>query len=473
VHKAIAFKEHDVIGDTVTGGLRVFILIWVGQLVSLIGSGLTSFALGVWTYERTGSVTKFALISLFMVLPGVVISPLAGALVDRWDRRWAMIFSDSGAGLCTLIIALLLLGDRLETWHIYLAVGCISIFNAFQWPAYIAATALLVPKRHFGRVGGMIETGRAAAQIVAPALAGVLVLTIHVQGVVLLDFATFLLALIMLLLVRFPRPEPLGAEEEGIRGSLMREAGYGWSYIRARAGLMGLLLFFATSNFLLGIVGVLVTPLVLAFASAAALGTVLTVSGSGMLLGSFLMSIWGGPRRRIKGVLGFMFASGVCVMLAGLRPSVSLLALAGFCYFFSFPILNGCSQAIWQSKVAPGVQGRVFAIRRMIAWSTLPLAYLLAGPLADHIFEPLLAADDGRLAASAGRVIGVGPGRGIGLMFILMGFMTMLVAVCGYLYPRVRLVENELPDAIEGDAQTKEEQSRQADPALTEEVSQR
>jgi hypothetical protein len=218
---------------------------------------------------------------------------------------------------------------------------------------------------------------------------------------------------------------------------------------------------------------VISTPLVLTFASAAALGTVLTVSGSGMLLGSFVMSIWGGPRRRVKGVLGFMFASGVCVMLAGLRPSVSLLALAGFCYFFSFPILNGCSQAIWQSKVAPCVQGRVFAIRRMIAWSTLPVAYLLAGPLADHIFEPLLAADGSRLAASAGRVIGVGPGRGIGLMFVLMGLMTMLLAVCGYLYPRLRLVENELPDAIEDDAQIKEEQSRPVDLALTEEVSQR
>ena len=199
-------------------------------------------------------------------------------------------------------------------------------------------------------------------------------------------------------------------------------------------------------NFLLGTVSVLATPLVLTFASPEVLGTVLSIGGSGMLVGSILMSLWGGPRPRIHGVLGFMLLIGLAMMLAGLRPSPGLFACAAFLFFFSLPIIEGSSLAIWQTKVDPGLQGRVLAVRNMIAWSSLPLAYLTAGPLADHVFEPLLAA--GRpLAGSVGQIIGVGPGRGMGLLFIVMGILTVLVTVAGSLYPRLRLVEQELPDA--------------------------
>jgi hypothetical protein len=166
-----------------------------------------------------------------------------------------------------------------------------------------------------------------------------------------------------------------------------------------------------------------------------------------MLLGTLVMSAWGGPKRRVHGVLGFMILSGLFTMLLGLRPSIPLMAAAGFGIMFTLPIINASSQAIWQSKVAPDVQGRVFSIRRMIAWSTTPLAYILAGPLVDKIFKPLLL-EGGPLANSLGRIIGVGPGRGTGLLFILIGLLTILaVLVWGYLNPRVRLLEDELPDA--------------------------
>jgi MFS family permease len=149
--------------------MRTFVLVWVGQLISLLGTHLTGFALGVWVFQRTGSVTQFALISVCTTLPGIIISPLAGALVDRWERRWAMILSDSGAGLSTLVIALLLLSNHLEIWHIYIATAVGSIFNAFQWPAYTAAITLLVPKRHLGRASGMTQLGEAVALIAAAA----------------------------------------------------------------------------------------------------------------------------------------------------------------------------------------------------------------------------------------------------------------------------------------------------------------
>ena len=429
-------------------GFGTFALIWFGQSVSLIGSGLTGFALGVWVYQRTGSVTQFAFISLFTALPGIVFSPIAGALVDRWDRRWAMILSDCGAGLCTLSLALLLLAGRLQVWQIYIAMAISSTFSAFQWPAYSATTTLLVPKEHLGRASGMVQLGEAVAQIASPALAGALVGAIQVQGVMLIDFATLLFAVLTLLITRVPKPETTAEGKMG-QGSLLREAAYGWTYILARPGLLGLLLFFATTNFTSGIVSVLFTPLVLNFTTPAILGTLLSIGGLGFLAGSLAMSAWGGPKRRVYGILGLSLLQGIVLFAAGLPPSVAILAPAAFFYFFGVPIINGCSQAIWQSKTALDVQGRVFAVRRMIAWSSLPLAYLIAGPLADRIFEPLLA-EGGLLADSVGQIIGVGPGRGIGLLFIVLGIMVLLATVLGFLYPRLRQVEAELPDALVG-----------------------
>ena len=432
--------------NIVSRGMRVFIIVWLGQLVSLVGSGLTSFALGLWVYEHTGSVTQFALIGLFTALPNIILSPLAGALVDRWGRRWAMILSDTGAGLCTLMMAFLFLTNRIEVWQIYLAAGASAAFGTFQWPAYSAAMTLLVPKKHLGRANGMVQFGQAAAEILAPALAGVLVLTTRVQGILLIDFVTFFFAATTLLLIRFPGSETTTAAQAR-KDSLWREASYGWRFITARRGLLGLLVFFAVVKFLWGMVGALIAPMILGFTSADVLGIIISIAGGGMLAGSLVMSAWGGPKRRIDGVLHFELLSGLCFLLIGLRPSAWPIALGAFGAHLTIAIIYGSNQAIWQSKVPPNVQGRVFATQQMVAKSTTPLAYLIAGPLADKIFEPLLASD-GPLTGSIGQITGVGPGRGIGLLFIVMGILKVAVTFGSYLYPRIRLVEDELPDVL-------------------------
>ena len=166
--------------------MSIFTTIWLGQTVSQIGSGLTGFALGVWVYQTTGSALQFALIALFSVLPRIALSPLAGGLVDRWSRRWAMIIGDSGAALGTLMIGLLFFSGQLEVWHIYVAVAISSAFSTLQWPAYAAITPQLVSKENLGRANGMIQLGRGAAEILAPVLAGMLVLVIGVQGIILI-----------------------------------------------------------------------------------------------------------------------------------------------------------------------------------------------------------------------------------------------------------------------------------------------
>ncbi len=428
-------------------GMRTFLVIWLGQLISTLGSGLTGFALGVWIYEKTGSATLFAMNMLAFALPNLLVSPLAGALVDRWDRRWAMILSDTGAGLSTLAVFLLLLTNRLEVWHVYVITAVSAAFSTFQWPAYSAATSTLVPKEQLGRAGGMVQIGEAISQIIAPGVAGALYVTVGMHGVVLIDFITFGFAVGSLLLVRIPRPA-VSVEGEQSKGSIWKEAMYGWKYITARPGLLGLLMVFAGTNLFSGIMQPLLAPLVLDMTSADMLGYLGSVIGIGMLLGTLVMSAWGGPKRKVHGVLGFLLLGGIFTSMLGLRPSIPLMTVSGFLMMFTFPIVNGSSQAIWQRKVALDVQGRVFSVRRMIAWSTTPIAFAIAGPLADKVFKPLLL-EGGPLAGSVGQVIGVGPGRGVGLMFIILGLCNVLVAAAGYLSPRVFYVEDDLPDAVQ------------------------
>jgi MFS family permease len=423
-----------------------FLLVWIGQFVSVIGSRLTGFALGVWIYQHTHSVTQFALIYLFTYLPGTLLSPIAGTLVDRCDRRQVMIVSNCGSGLSILVIAWLFFAGRLEVWQIYLALAVISTCNILLLSAYTAAITLLVPKHHFSRASGMVQLAQAASQILAPTLAGMLVMTIQVQGVLLIDCITFLFALATLLCIRFPKLEGSSESAVGER-SLFKEIATGWKYIATRSGLLGLLLFFTIPYFTLGTLETLFTPMVLSFASTAQLGVILSIGGLGWLSGSVCISLWGGPKRRVYGVFSFVILQGLLLFLGALKPSVPIAAVGIFGYLFAYPILLSCSQAIWQSKVAPDFQGRVFGVRYLIEHLPPPIAYLTAGSLADYIFEPLFASG-GLLTRSIGQIIGAGSGRGIALMFILVGMLNILATVVAYRYPRLRLIEDELPDRL-------------------------
>ena len=426
-----------------SNNLRRYFVLWAGQLVSLTGSAVTSFALAVWVFQETGSATQLSIIYLATMLPNILISIPAGTLADRWNRKAVMIISDAGSGLTTLIVLVLVVTGGLEVWHVYLLTVFNAAFGAFQTPAYLSAISTLVPKDMLNRVSGLTQLGRAGPVIVAPLVAGFALSSAGLQGVLLIDLATFLFALATLLVIRIPLANQGGEEHT----SFVRELTTGFVYIERRPGLMGLLVFFAVFNLLVGVIQVLFTPLVLSFASVETLGFVLSVAGLGMLAGSVLLSVWGGPERRVFGILGFAAVAGVALAVFGLRPLVPLMAAAGFVAFFARPFFDGLYQALTQAKVAAEVQGRVFALQQAVMYSTLPISYLLAGPLADNIFEPLLV-EGGALAASAGAVIGVGSGRGIGLMFILVGLGIAFAAAVTALSPRVRRVDLELPDAL-------------------------
>ena len=428
-------------------GMSILVLVWFGQLVSLLGSSLSSFALDVWVYQQTGSVTQLSFLILFSTLPSVIISPFAGVLVDRWNRRWVIILSDSAAALSTLTIAVLLVTGELQIWHIYLESIVTSSFGAFQWPAYSAATTLLVPKKYLGRASGMTQFAQALGQLLSPVLGGALLGVIHLSGIFFLDLSSFLFGLTTLLLLRFPQHKVKQSQKTN-KTSLLTQVLYGFRYLKARLGLLALLFFFASSNFLVGILEVLSYPLILSFTSSAQLGTIMSVGGVGMLTGSLVMTTWGNGRQNYINILfSFMLLNGFSMMAAGLYPSVPLFATAAFLFFLGIPFINSSAQIIFQKKVPPEVQGRVFSLNSAISSSFLPLAYIISGPLADRIFEPLMTIN-GPLAGTIGQLIGTGPGRGIGLMFIILGVLTILLTSIAYQYPPLRFLEEELPDAF-------------------------
>ena len=426
-------------------GMRAFFTIWSGQLVSLIGSQLTGFALGVWVYDQTRSVLMLALVQVAQQAPYVLLSPIAGVFADRWNRRTAMIVSDFGAGLAVLAAGGLYLTHHLQPWMVIPINLWIASFNTLMWPSFTASVTLLVPKQHYGRANGFVQLGEALPQIAGPALAGALYVAIHLGNMALIDFASYAFSvLLMLLFVRIPNPPRTSGGHE-TKGSIWKEMRFGWDYITARKGLLALLLFFLATNFLSGVMSPLIVPLILDNWDAATLGYISTLMGVGMLAGTLVMSAWGGGKRKIFTLLGAATVSGLFLGAVGLRASIPLITVCAICIMFCGPFTNACSQAIWQAKVAPDIQGRVFAVRRTIAWSSGIIAPLLAAPLADYIFKPSMAAG-GPLASLLGPIFGYGASRGVGVLISLVGLLSAGVSIIALLTPLIRRVELDLPD---------------------------
>jgi len=425
--------------------MRTFFIVWGGQLISMLGSGLSNFALGVWIYDQSKQATPFAITVLLGSLPRILLLPFAGSIADRSNRRLIMILADIANALLTLAIFLLLGSNNLQLWHIYLIAGLGSVFSAFQEPAASASMAMIVPKEQLGRANGLVQMGQAITSVLTPLLAGALFVFIGFTGILMIDFVTFFFAVTALLFVRIPQPERAPEHKDS---NIWQDMVFGWNYIQVRSGLLGLLLYFAMVNFLLNWSAVLLVPMVLSNFSASILGVIQTVMGVGMLAGSILMSAWGGPKRRIPAVIGFIALSTLGFVIASLRADPYFIGAGVLVLMFFIPLASGNSQVIFQSKVARDVQGRVFSVRSAISQSMMPIAFLTAGPLADRFFEPLMLPGGALANTFIGQFLGTGAGRGVGLMFLLSGLVGLLVSILVYSNHHIRNLEDELPDML-------------------------
>ena len=427
--------------------MPAFVTFWLGQVVSLLGTNMSGFGLTIWAYKLTGSATALALVGFFFVTPMLINSPIAGALVDRSNRKLMMMISDLASGLATIVVLILYSAGKLQVWHLYLTGAFSGTFQAFQWPAFSAAISTMLPKEQYGRANGMMSLAEAGSGIFAPLLAGALLGLIGLGGILTIDIITFAIAVSALFFIRVPQPVTTAAGLEG-RGSIWKEAAYGFRYILKRPSLLGLQLVFLTGNLISGIAYTVMAPMILARTDNNSLifGTVNSVGAIGGVLGGVVMSAWGGPKRRVHGVLLGWALSGLLGTLSmGLGRGVVVWAGASFLGTFLVPIINGSNQAIWQAKVAPDVQGRVFSIRRLIAWFTQPLATLVAGPMADFVLEPAMRQSTS-FSSLFSPMVGSGPGTGMSLMFVFAGIGMILVGLGSYSFHVVRDAEGILPD---------------------------
>lgn len=421
-------------------GWRAFLALWSGQAVSLVGSGLFAFAVGVWVYQRTQSATMFALILFFDMLPAVLAAPYAGVVADRMNRRTLMILGNLGAALSALLVALVAAVDppNSQLWLLFPPLVLGGVAASFHGAAYEASLSLLVEEKHLGRANGLIQLSMGLGEILAPAIAGVLFVLVQVWALILFDVASFLVATLALLVIRIPSThEPIGAVASGAeKRSLRDDLLYGLRYLRPRHGLLALLWIFALLNLFISVAMGAVTPMVLGFTDARGLGLIAAMGGAGLIAGGLLMTVWGGLKRRITMLLAGLLAAGFFVILYGIRPSVPLIAVGAFGTFFTVAVANAASGAIWQSQVAPQAQGRVFAVRRIVAQLSAPLGLLIVGPLIDGVFRHLL--DD-----SGSGLFGSGSARGIGVLFVAMGVIVIVISVVAWTRPAVRGVETD------------------------------
>ena len=428
---------------TIFSGAQSFYTITLGQFVSLLGSGMTRFGLSIWVLRETGDTTAYSALLFFAALPVGLGSIFTGTLVDRWNRRVVMLAGNTVASLSTLVAALLYFGGALEVWHLYIVLTVNGVANAFVVPSMEASVPMLVKKENLGRAAGLTQMTTSLELIVSPALAGILLVSSGLGFIFIVDFVTFGASVLALALSAIPQPAP---DPDHERASLLGEFIFGFRYIAERPPFVYLMVLVTLTLFLMpGIGYALSTPLVLSVADERAAGLVRSSFGAGAMISGILLMAWGGPKRRMNGVLAGLAIAGLASMLIGLRESVLLIAMGTFCIGVTFMFMFGMNRVIWQVKAAPEVLGRISSLRMALGSGASSIGVLVAGPLAQHVFEPMMA-EGGTLAGGFGPIIGVGEGRGMALMYIIEGLVLIGFVIASALTRKIRLIEDLIPD---------------------------
>lgn len=432
-------------GHIVKKNLRTFYTLILTQTFSQIGSRMTSLALGIYLYNQTGEVTPLALVSLFAFLPQIVMGGFAGALADRWDRRYVMNISDAGQALGSLLLLGTFLTGNFHVELLYVVTLIQAMFGVFQGPAFQAATTMLVPDDQRDRANAIMQLTGPAAGVVAPAFAGALYGFVGVTGVIGFDLITFVVAVIVVLLVRIPRPKQTEVGK-AMAGSLLQESFGGFRFLFQWRTLLVLMLQMSLVNFLFSLAGTLFTPYLLArTGSEAIMGTLLSIFDAGAIVGAVIMGAWGGTRPRIHTIMVGIVIAGVGLALVGVGKTPVMLGVTMFLMMIPLPMVNAAAASIMQAKVPPDVQGRVFAALGQMGMLLMPVAYLIVGPLADGLFEPAVGKAGWETVAP---LVGSSTGAGMGLIMVICGAILAVTTAIVYALPRVRHMEAALPDYV-------------------------
>ena len=399
-----------------------FLLVWAGQLMSGLGNGMTAFALGVYVYRHTQSATNFALVTLCLFIPSILLRPLGGVLADRYDRRFLIIGGDLGSAVAVLFLLMCTLSGNLSLWKIYLGVGINSIFTALQAPAYKASVTDLLTPEQFAKAGGLVQLASSAQHLFSPVAAGFLLSFASLETVLLIDLSTFLIALAAVLTIR----RPCGTARRETDWSFTKDLGEGWRAVTSNRGVLHVVLLISLITFFVGFLQTLFAPMLLSFTDAKTLGLVQSISATGMLLSSLLLGVLGSKGKHSKILLISLAAAGLFMALMGITTNIVFITAVFFLFFCALPLINTSADVLIRTKIPNEQQGRAWGIIGLLSQIGYILAYSTSGVLADRLFNPLLM-EHGPLADSVGRLIGIGLGRGIGLMYIVAGMTVVFV----------------------------------------------
>ena len=422
--------------------MRTFYTIILTQIFSMIGSQISGLVIGIYLYQTTGNATPLALTAFFALLPNLFASSVAGVMSDRYSRRLIIAFADLGQAVVTFGLFLSFASGSFQVWHLYLAALIQQTFAVFQNPAFSASVTMLVPPEQRDRANSLTQITGPMAGIVAPAIAGVVYVLVGVPGAIMIDLLTFVVAFAVMMRIYIPQPEKTEAGQ-ALSGSWRKDVMAGFRYLWARQPLFWLAMFAASLNFLFTGLGTIMTPYILSRTnSEPLLGLISSLMNVGMVIGALLAGMLVSPKHRVRTAVGTIFVASIMIAMFGLAQTPIALIVLGFVMLMPMPAANTAFMSLIQDKVAPDVQGRVFAVIQQIAMMFGPLSNLLVGPLIDQVFEPAVGQPGWERFAP---FVGNEPGAGMGLLLIFCGLGAAMICGIYYAQPMIRHAERKLP----------------------------
>ena len=421
--------------------LRTFLLLWVTQSFSALGSAMTSFALVVWSYQQQGSALTTSLLSICSYAPYVLFSIFAGALSDRWNKKAIMLASDSFAAACTLTVLLLFRAGRLEIWVLYIVNALNGLMNTMQQPASDVAISLLSPQKHYQKVSGLRSFSNSLVTILAPVLATALLAAAGLQAVIFFDLGTFAAAFLTLAgWIQIPKAREGTSPAE----PPLRAARQGLRYLKENRGILHLILFLAIINFTASIYNAALPAMLLSRQGAGepALALVDTFAGIATMGGSVLVSIAPPPKSRVRVIFNsLLFSMSTENFFLAFGRSTPIWCLGAVLGWACIPFMNANMDVLLRTRIPIDMQGRVYAARNALQFFTIPLGYFLGGLLIDQVFEPFMATQSSGSFWAA--LFGTGKGSGAALLFFVIGMTGMLSCLPFYRGRHIRALEFE------------------------------
>ncbi|HOV26374.1 MAG TPA: MFS transporter [Pseudobacteroides sp.] len=405
---------------TVIRELNAFLILWITQMFSSLGSAMTSFALVIWSYQQQGSALITSLLTICSYAPYVLLSIFAGALSDRWNKKITMLLCDSFAALCSISILILLTMGKLQIWHLYLLNTLNGLMNTVQQPASDVAISLLVPQKHYQKVSGMRSFSNSLVTILTPVLATALLSFTSIRWVILFDLITFATAFVALLcFVKIPQAVEKRSDKSE---TILQSAKSGLRYLRENRGILDLIMFLAVINFTASIFGAALPAMMLSRVGAGeiALGAVNTATGIATLAGSILVSVMPPPKSRVRVICNcLLFSMSTENFILAFGRSTPVWCFGAILGWIFIPVMGANMDVLFRTKIPIDMQGRVYSARNTLQFFTIPLGYLCGGFLVDNVFEPFMAMQSADSLFIA--VFGAGKGSGAALLFFVIG----------------------------------------------------